>query len=237
MKKFLRISHKRRRVLLPHGDDSVLISSKGACPDAYAATCAEVRNSNPSGVRGCNRVSEYMKALTILIVLVCGSFMSTVNAQTRTDSEGNVVHHPFYAVAQYQMGDFEYAKLSSSYGFGIVYSSISHWGRFHVGANLNLSINAGVVDDWGMIIDFGPSARIDIVDHFFVNIPVNVVCGVTFPEGSTESHTTWGGRIPVLANYFFTERFGLYAGPQLNFAFTSGSSASIGMQCGIAYAF
>lgn len=158
-------------------------------------------------------------------------------AQNRIDSDGNTVYHPFFAVAQYQMGDFEFAEQSGSYGLGLVASSISHWGRFHVGANVNFSINAGFVDNWGCIIDFGPSARVDINNRFFVNVPVNALCHVTFPEGSTDTETAWGARIAPSIHAFLTDRFGLFAGPQVSFGFSDGSSVSFGMQAGISYAF
>lgn len=158
----------------------------------------------------------------------------SANAQSRTDSDGNTVYHPFFAVAQYQIGDFEYAKESGAYGLGLVASSISHWGIFHVGANVNFSINAGLIDPWGCIIDFGPSARIDINKNFFVNIPVNAVCGVSFPEGTTDTETNWGAKISPAIHGYITDRFGLYAGPQVSFG--SGST-SFGMVAGLSYAF
>lgn len=172
--------------------------------------------------------------LTILVVITNVIFGY---AQNRTDSDGNTVYHPFFAVAQYQMGDFEYAQESGSYGLGLVASSISHWGRFHIGANVNFSINAGFVDDWGCIIDFGPSARIDISKRFFVNMPVNAVCNVTFPEGSTDTETSWGARISPSIHAFISDRFGLFVGPQVSFGFSDGSTVSLGMQAGLSYAF
>lgn len=173
---------------------------------------------------------------TIFIVLAVVSAVLSISAQNRTDSDGNTVYHHFFAVAQYRMDDFEFAKESGSYGLGLVVSSLSHWGRFHVGANVNYSINAGIIDDWGCIIDFGPSARIDINNHFFVNVPVNAACVVTFPEGSTDTDTSWGARIAPSIHAFISDRFGLFAGPQVCFGF-DGSSASFGMQAGISYAF
>lgn len=149
----------------------------------------------------------------------------------------DTVYHPIFAVAQYLMGDFKSAKTSGAYGLGIVASSISHWGRFHVGANVNFLINAGFVDDWGCIISFGPSARIDINKSFFVNIPVNAICSVTFPDGSTDTETTWGASIAPCIHAFISEKFGIFVGPQLSVPFSSGSKAVFGFQAGLSYAF
>lgn len=160
-----------------------------------------------------------------------------VQAQHRTDSDGNTVYHPFAAVAQYQMGDFEFAKESGSYGLGLVFSSISHWGRFHVGANVNCYINDGFVDNSSFIVDFGPSTRVDINRDLFVNIPVNAVCIATFPEGTTDTETAWGARIAPSLHAFISDRFGVFAGPQISFGFSDASSCAFGMQAGVSYAF
>lgn len=179
-----------------------------------------------------------MNLKKLVVLILTGLTVSIPSyAQNRTDSDGNTVYHPFFAVAQYQMGDFEFAEESGSYGLGLVVSSISHWGRFHVGANLNFSVNAGFVDDWGCIFDFGPSARVDISRNFFVNVPVNAVCNVTSPEGSTDTETSWGARISPSIHAFLSDRFGVFAGPQLSFGFSDGSKTSFGFQTGLSYAF
>lgn len=177
-----------------------------------------------------------MKKIFITLAVLLSTILP-ISAQHRTDAEGNPVYHHLFAVAQYQMGDFEHAEDSGCYGLGIVMSSISHWGIFHVGANVNFSINAGFVDNWGCMIDFGPSARVDINKNFFVNVPVNAVCGVVFKEGTTDSDTSWGMQIAPSIHAFVSDRFGLFAGPKLSVGFSSGSSASFGMQAGISYAF
>lgn len=51
-----------------------------------------------------------MKKLFFLIVAIL-CFVD-VNAQTRTDSNGNTVYHHFFVVAEYQMRDFEFEKES-----------------------------------------------------------------------------------------------------------------------------
>lgn len=177
-----------------------------------------------------------IKLIIPLFVILLTAFLPA-KAQHRTDSEGNTVYHPFFAVAQYQMGNFDYAKESGYYGLGLLCTSFSHWGRVHVGANLDFSLNAGFVDDWGCLIDFGPSARIDITNHVFVNVPVDVACAVVSVDGSTDSATSWGMRIVPSIHAFITDRVGLFAGPQLNFGFSSGSKAAFGMQAGVSYAF
>jgi len=172
-----------------------------------------------------------MKKFLLPIALCLG--IATTHAQTRQDTDGNTVYHPFFAVAQYQMGDFDVAKYSSSYGVGLMATSISHWGVFHVGANVNFGINAGIVDDWGCIIDFGPSVRVDISKSCFINMPVDAVCVATFPEGE-DTQTAWGAKIAPAVHMFATDRFGIFAGPQ----FTIGEDGtSIGMAAGISYAF
>lgn len=172
-----------------------------------------------------------MKKILFSIAL-CLGVVSTY-AQTRQDSNGNTVYHSFFAVAQYQMGDFDFAKYSSSYGVGMMASSISHWGAFHVGANVNFGINAGIVDDWGCIFDFGPSVRVDISKACFVNMPIDAVCVATFPKGE-DTQTTWGAKISPAIHLFATERFGVFVGPQ--FTIADGGS-SVGMVAGISYSF
>ncbi len=178
-----------------------------------------------------------MKKLKLILYFASIVTMLSASAQSRTNADGrddNTVQHPISMVAQYQMGDFEYTKESGSYGIGVVASSISHWGIFHVGANLNLSINAGFVDNWGCIIDFGPSARVDINNRFFVNMPVTAVCNVMFPEGK-DSETSWGARMAPSIHAFLSDQVGLFAGPQLNFGFSDGSNVAFGFQAGISY--
>ena len=172
----------------------------------------------------------------ILLILVAVLGITSAKATSRTDSEGNTIDQALFAVAEYQMGNFDYPKDSSWYGVGMVASSISHWGRFHVGANINFLINAGVADDWGCIIDFGPSVRVDIVKNVFVNMPVDVVCVATFPEGSSDTHTSWGARIAPSLHVFLSKKFGIYAGPQVTFGL-GGSSAQFGMQAGLSCSF
>lgn len=155
---------------------------------------------------------------------------------TRVDINGEVVYHPFDARAVYLMMDFDTPDYSSNYGLGMQVSSISHWGKIHVGADLNFLINAGVVDDWGCLVTFGPSLRLDLGDHFFINMPVDAAVRLTFPEGSTDTETTWFAIVNPCIHAYFNSRFGIFAGPQVAFDF-SGSDPSFGMTAGLCYSF
>lgn len=179
-----------------------------------------------------NKFSQQMKKLLLLCIAVWS--VVCVNATTRIDGNGNTVYHSFFAYAEYQINDFEVAKESGCYGLGVVASSLSHWGNLHVGANVDFSVNAGLIDPWGCIVNFGPSARIDINKNFFVNIPVNAVCSVMFIEGSTDSKTNWGAQIAPSIHAFISEKLGIFVGPKVMF---NSESVSIGMQAGISYSF
>ena len=177
-----------------------------------------------------------MKKLILAIVAIVIASASA-NAAHRVDSDGNTVYHHFIVPLQYQMETFDYPKESSMYGAGLVITSLSHWGKFHVGANMNFSINAGIVDDSGVIFDFGPSARYDLVDkRLFINMPVNISCACYWPDRSG-TQTSWGMRITPSLYAFITDHIGIFAGPQVNFGFSSGSKASFGMQAGVALSF
>ncbi|MGN0223264.1 MAG: hypothetical protein ACI4AM_04475 [Muribaculaceae bacterium] len=172
-----------------------------------------------------------------LLLLVIAATALTASAQDRTDSHGNTVKHALFEVAQYQFGDFDAVKATGSYGLGMLVTSLSHWDRFHVGANVNFSINNGLADPSGCIIDFGPSVRYDLSEHILVNMPVNAVCVATFPKGTTDTKTDWGARIAPSLHVFFSDKFGIFAGPQMTISFESGSEPSFGLQAGLSYAF
>lgn len=175
-----------------------------------------------------------MKKILILFVVLT-TFLSG-KAQNREDSDGNTVYHSLFAVAQYQINDFDDAKSSGSYGVGVLFTSFSHWDRFHLGANLNISVNAGLVHDWGLIYDLGPSVRFDLAKHVIINVPVNVICNVYWEDGASDPTLSWGGRIAPSIHAFVSEKVGFFAGPQVNFGF-SGGSTSFGMQAGVSYSF
>ena len=172
-----------------------------------------------------------------LLLLVIAATALTASAQDRTDSHGNIVKHDMFEVAQYQIGDFDAAKTTGCYGLGLVTTSLSHWDRFHVGAAVSFSLNYGLADDDGCIVDFGPSVRYDLGEHIFVNVPVTAVCVATFPEGTTDTKTKWGARIAPSLHVFLSDKFGIFAGPQMSLSFESGSEASFGLQAGLSYAF
>lgn len=177
-----------------------------------------------------------MKRL-ILLIFVITTFLSG-SSQTGTDSGGEAVYHKYLAVAQIQAG-IEHPETFGSFGLGFVASSISHYGRFHVGANVNFYIIAGRKDDWGYDIDFGPSARVDISKRVFVNVPVNAVCSVILPKRDThgDAETCWGARIAPSLHVFLSKRFGLFIGPKVHFGFSDDSTASFGAQFGLSFSF
>lgn len=141
-----------------------------------------------------------------------------------------------FLTAQYNVGDTKYMKESGIYGISLVLSSIGTWDKFHVGGNVNYGLNAGLVDPWGCKIDFGPSVRYDIGERCFINMPVDVSCFVLFPEGSTDTDTSWGMSITPTLYGFFTKNFGIFAGPQLNVGF-SGGDPTFGFVAGLAFSF
>lgn len=154
-------------------------------------------------------------------------------AYDRVDTNGNTVHHSLFAVAQYQIQDFEFAKESGAYGVGLAVTSMSHWGILHVGGNVNMSLNAGLMKPWGMMFDFGPSARIDINKNFLINIPIDASVMVSYPKGE-DTKTSWGAKISPALHGFVTDEFGLFVGPQLSIW---SSNATIGMVAGLSYSF
>lgn len=174
------------------------------------------------------------KFLLLIVAMVAFSAVPASAATSRTDSDGNEVYHHFFVSAQYFMGDFDMAKQTSWYGLGMYATSISHWGGFHVGADFDLSINNGFVhsSDSGMMICFGPSFRGDLGKNFFLNVPVNAVCTVTFPDGNSKSN--WCGKVAPSFHGFFNDRVGIFAGP--NVTFGDGGS-SFGMQAGLTVCF
>lgn len=68
-------SHVQRVGAPPIGGVSMAMANPtGFGLDGRAATCMEVRNSNPSGVRGSNRVSQWtFRMVALLAVLFNGS--------------------------------------------------------------------------------------------------------------------------------------------------------------------
>lgn len=198
-----------------------------------------------------NSTLTIMKKTIIITIITALANFFTASAQysddtpgNRMDADGNIVHHSMFEVAQYQFSDFDTFKESGCYGLGLVFTSFSHWGALHVGANANFSVNYGLNKGiGGCIVDFGPSARYDIVQNAFINIPVNVVYTKMWTDDNTGSSSSskessaWGMRIAPSLHFFLTDRFGLYLGPQVVFGFKSGEKTTFGGQLGISYAF
>lgn len=172
------------------------------------------------------------KLLTSALFLLAGI------SSPQVATADNVTTLPaLHVSAQFSSNDFEYLKECGSYGLGIYATSIGHWGNFHVGANANLGVNAGLIDDWGMQVEFGPSARYDLGKRFFVNLPINALCSCTFPEGSTGTHTEWGITATPTLHAWITPKFGIFAGPKMAAQFDSESDICFGFVAGISYAF
>lgn len=147
-------------------------------------------------------------------------------------SEKDVLHEHFI-VAQYQLGDFRDAKYTSCYGIGVMFTSFTHWNSVHLGANMNILVNKGYDDNWGSLIDFGPSVRIDLSENLFVNIPLDVRCVATFPDSDIE--TNWGLQLAPALHVFLSQKFGIFIGPQTTIGFDSGSKPSFGLVAGLSF--
>lgn len=171
-----------------------------------------------------------MKKFLVLLIGAILSVGAYASEAYRIDTDGNKIYHPFGVHAIYEMQDFDYAKESSYYGLGMEWSSISHWGFFHLGCNLDMLINAGVIKNWGMKINFGPSMRFDIGRHFYVNMPLDAVCYCIWPEGSTKTETSWAAQVSPSIYGLLSDRVSIFAGPHLT---TDFDNTSFGMQAGI----
>ena len=140
-----------------------------------------------------------------------------------------------HASVQFSSYDFDHVKETGSYGGALYFTSIGQWDKFHVGANVSFGVNAGLVDDWGCQVEFGPSVRYDFGSRFFVNLPVNALCFATFPEGSTSTHTEWGLTVSPTLNAWITPKFGVFAGPKMTMDFEN--DATFGFVAGVSFAF
>ncbi len=173
------------------------------------------------------------KFLLLIVAMVAFSAVSASAATSRTDSDGNEVYHHFLVSAQYTMGDFDMAKLTSWYGLGMYVTSFSHWGGFHIGADFDININNGFVDKSGIMTSFGPSFRVDLGKNFFLNVPVNAVCSASYPEGEDTKYI-WAGKVAPSFHGFFNDRVGIFAGPNVTF---NKNGSSFGMQAGLSICF
>lgn len=171
------------------------------------------------------------KKFLLLIIALLGSVCA--KAQFRQDSEGNTVYHPYLGVIEYQMIDFNEPKYSSSVGFGFMATSFSHWGRFHLGANINAGIaTAYLFDAAGITIDLGPSVRFDINRRCFINMPVNATVFLAFAK----NYGGIGGCVRIAPSFhaFLNDRFGAYIGPEGRF---NSYYTYFGFQAGLSYSF
>lgn len=141
----------------------------------------------------------------------------------------------FCASVQFSSYDFDHVKETGSYGGALYCTSIGQWDKFHVGGNVSLGVNAGLVDDWGCQVEFGPSVRYDLGSRFFVNLPINALCFATFPEGTTSTHTEWGLTVSPALHAWITPKFGVFAGPKMTMDFEN--DATFGFVAGVSFAF
>lgn len=175
------------------------------------------------------------KFLLLIVAMVAFSAVSASASTSRTDKDGNEVYHHFLVSAQYTMGDFDIAKQSSWYGLGLYVTSFSHWGGFHLGANVDFNINNGFVpkSNSGVMTNFGPSFRVDLGKHLFLNVPVNAVCNASYPEGEDTKYV-WGGKVAPSFHGFFNDKVGIFVGPNVTFG---KGGKSFGMQAGLSICF
>lgn len=179
-------------------------------------------------------ITKTMKKFLLVLAVAISSL--SASAESRVDSHGKTVNHVYFVTARWQIGDFDFAKESSWYGLGLSCPSISHWGAFHVGANLNFSINAGLVKNWNCSTDFGPSIRIDIAKNVFFNMPINATMMQHVPErGDTKYY--WGINLLPAIHLFASEKFGIFVGPQFLRYPKFNDKFNVGLNCGISYAF
>ena len=117
-------------------------------------------------------------------------------------------------------------------------TSVAQWDNFHVGSFLSFGANYGLTpidDNEGLLVKFGPSARLDLTDNIYINLPVLVNVLSTSPEGSTKYE--WGMSIIPTLHLFMTEKVGIFAGVQSIFSFKSNSDTNFGVRFGLSYAF
>lgn len=140
-----------------------------------------------------------------------------------------------HASVQFSSYDFDHVKETGSYGGALYITSIGQWDKFHVGGNVSFGVNAGLVDDWGCQVEFGPSVRYDLGNRFFVNLPVNALCFAISSKESTSTHTEWGLTVTPTLNAWITPKFGVFAGPKMTMDFEN--DATFGFVAGVSFAF
>ncbi len=159
---------------------------------------------------------------------------------TATTNDDTTSHatHPFFCSASYECLDWDAFKNSGYYSLAIEATSVAQWDNFHVGSFLSFGANYGLTpidDNEGLLVKFGPSARLDLTDNIYINLPVLVNVLSTSPEGSTKYE--WGMSIIPTLHLFMTEKVGIFAGVQSIFSFKSNSDTNFGVRFGLSYAF
>lgn len=177
----------------------------------------------------------------IITLIVAFSSFGCTFAQSTTEPTDDSVPFDVVLDLEYQLRSFKDAKYSGSYGFGVNKTSFDNnrSKKFHIGADFHMNINAGIVDNFSMIYELGPSFRYDVSNNCFINTPLNIICYVGSHEEGNERKTdvTWGLRLAPSLYYFFSKRVGIFAGPQLWVPFVKNTDVEFGLQTGVAISF
>lgn len=93
----------------------------------------------------------------------------------------------------YYAGSFKDAKTSGHYGVALDVFNIC---ESLFGASLTISsFNYGLVDKKDATNDmilFGPNISYEIAKNVILALPIQCMCAVSFPSGTTKTHTDWG---------------------------------------------
>lgn len=169
------------------------------------------------------------KFLITTLAIIAISF--TVSAET-PDQTVPAQEEPITSLfaLQYQFQTFDDAKASGSYGFAVFDTSCYTKGDFHIGYDIGLGMNYGLIKPGGLIYEIGPSGRIDISKRVFINMPVNLMLYYS-------KKAYWGMRVAPSLMAFVSKNVGVFVGPQLAIGFNKCSDTTVGMQFGLAFNF
>lgn len=160
------------------------------------------------------------KIITFIVALAS---LGNVFAQTSENPTDDSLPHNVILDIEYQISNFEYAKNSGKYGFGINRTSFDGKSskKFHAGANFHMDWNAGLVSDFSIMFELGPSFRYDISNNCLINVPLNVLLNLLpyREDGKSKTDVSWGLRLGPSLYYFFSKSVGIFAGPQLMLPF------------------
>lgn len=177
----------------------------------------------------------------IVVILLFGTLVGAMSGHAEdavkpSSSVKEEAPHDVILNLTYEIGDFDYPKMSGRYGFTVTKTSIYNKGNFHIGGNLSYLMNYGLVENGGFIFGLGPNFRFDFSKNVFINIPMDVLLNMNFySEGlETKTATSWGFKVCPSIYAFVSKAFGFFVGPGV---FFSKDHTSIGMQCGIAISF